>query len=82
MHYDGRKLTPELLERQIRVYYAMRELIDEWHLDFCGIKGQPEMTNNWCTMDIAEAFLNDPYDWEGPKATRGLRDRVRHGRAR
>ena len=69
MHYDGAKLTPELLERQIGVYYAVRELADEWHLDFCGIKGQPEMTNNWCTMDIAEAFLNDPYDWDGPKQT-------------
>ena len=69
VHYDGQKLTPELLERQISVYYAARELIDEWHLDFCGIKGQPEMTNNWCTMDIAEAFLNDPYDWDGAKDT-------------
>jgi L-fucose/D-arabinose isomerase len=67
VHYDGRRLTPELLERQIRVYYTMRQLIDEWSLDFCGIKGQPEMTANWCTMDVAEAFLNDPYDWDGPK---------------
>ncbi|MGW8374339.1 L-fucose/L-arabinose isomerase family protein [Streptomyces sp. ODS28] len=69
VHYDGDRLTPELLERQIRSYYAMRELIDEWHLDFSGIKGQPELTANFCTMDIAEAFLNDPYDWEGPKDT-------------
>ncbi|HEY2240408.1 MAG TPA: L-fucose/L-arabinose isomerase family protein, partial [Streptosporangiaceae bacterium] len=69
VHYDGAKLTPELLERQIGVYYAVRELAAEWHLDFCGIKGQPEMTNNWCTMDVAEAFLNDPYDWDGPKET-------------
>ena len=67
VHYDGQRLTPELLERQIRVYYVMRELIEEWSLDFCGIKGQPEMTSSWCTMDIAEAFLNDPYDWDGPK---------------
>jgi L-fucose isomerase len=69
VHYDGDRLTRELLERQIRVYYAMRELIDEWHLDFSGIKGQPEMTNHFCTMDVAEAFLNDPYDWEGAKPT-------------
>ena len=69
VHYDGAKLTPELLERQIGVYYAVRELAQEWNLDFCGIKGQPEMTNNWCTMDVAEAFLNDPYDWDGPKDT-------------
>jgi L-fucose isomerase len=69
VHYDGNKLTPELLERQIRSYYAMRELIDEWHLDFSGIKGQPELTNHFVTMDITEAFLNDPYDWDGPKET-------------
>ena len=69
VHYDGRQLTPELLERQIRSYYAMRELIDEWSLDFSGIKGQPELTDHFATMDITEAFLNDPYDWDGPKDT-------------
>ncbi|GAB0103801.1 L-fucose/L-arabinose isomerase family protein [Nocardia sp. JMUB6875] len=67
VHYDGRKLTPELLERQIRSYLAMRDLIAEWHLDFSGIKGQPELTQYFATMDITEAFLNDPYDWNGPK---------------
>ncbi|MBX6765213.1 MAG: L-fucose/L-arabinose isomerase family protein, partial [Rubrobacteraceae bacterium] len=67
VHYDGKQLTPELLERQIRSYYAMRELIDEWKLDFSGIKAQPELTTHFCTMDVTEAFLNDPYDWEGPK---------------
>ena len=69
VHYDGDRLTRELFERQIRVYYAMRELIDEWHLDFSGIKGQPELTGHFCTTDVAEAFLNDPYDWEGAKET-------------
>lgn len=68
IHYDGDRLTPELLERQIRSYHAMRELIDEWGLDFTGIKAQPELTANFATMDVTEAFLNDPYDWEGPKA--------------
>jgi L-fucose isomerase len=68
VHYDGKQLTPKLLERQVRSYHAMRELIDEWNLDFSGIKGQPELTNHFTTMDVAEAFLNDPYDWEGPKA--------------
>jgi L-fucose isomerase len=47
----------------------MRELIDEWNLDFSGIKGQPELTGHFVTMDLAEAFLNDPYDWSGPKET-------------
>jgi L-fucose/D-arabinose isomerase len=67
VHYDGDRLTPELLERQIRAYYVMRALIEEWNLDFCGIKGQPELTDHLATMDVAEAFLNDPYDWDGPK---------------
>jgi len=69
VHYDGKQLTPELLGRQIRSYHAMRELIAEWNLTFSGIKGQPELTGHFCTMDIAEAFLNDPYDWEGAKDT-------------
>jgi len=69
VRYDGQQLTPELLERQVRSYHAMRELIDEWHLDFSGIKGQPELTTHFATMDVTEAFLNDPYDWEGSKET-------------
>ncbi|MET8778521.1 L-fucose/L-arabinose isomerase family protein [Nocardia sp. NPDC004654] len=69
VHYDGAKLTPELLERQIRSYLAVRELIAQWRLDFSGIKGQPELTQYFATMDVTEAFLNDPYDWNGPKET-------------
>jgi len=67
VHYDGKKLTPELLERQIRSYIAVREIIAERNLDFSGIKGQPELTEHFATMDVTEAFLNDPYDWNGPK---------------
>lgn len=69
VRYDGVKLTPDLLERQVGSYLAMRSLIDEWKLDFTGIKGQPELTQHFATMDVAEAFLNDPYDWNGPKET-------------
>lgn len=67
VHYDAKLLTPEILERQVRTYHAMKEIIREGHIDFCGIKGQPELTNNYTTADIAEAFLNDPYDFDGPK---------------
>lgn len=66
IHYDRKKLTREILRRQIKAYHAVREIIEEWRLDFCGIKGQPEMTDHFATMDVPEAFLNDPYDWEGP----------------
>jgi L-fucose/D-arabinose isomerase len=69
VHYDGRKLTPEVLERQIRSYLAIRDIIAERNLDFSGIKAQPELTEHFATMDVTEAFLNDPYDWNGPKET-------------
>ncbi|HET6173395.1 MAG TPA: L-fucose/L-arabinose isomerase family protein [Gaiellales bacterium] len=69
VHYDGERLTPELLERQLLAYDAYRELIAEWSLDFSGIKGQPELSTHFAIMDVAEAFLNDPYDWDGPKET-------------
>jgi len=63
--YDGKKLTPEKLKFQIRCYYATREIIDELGLDFIGIKCQPELSDNYCTQCLSQAFLNDPYDWDG-----------------
>ncbi|OLT45916.1 fucose isomerase [Saccharomonospora sp. CUA-673] len=67
VRYDGSALTPELLERQLRSYLAVRDIIAERAIDFSGIKAQPELTENFATMDVTEAFLNDPYDWNGPK---------------
>jgi len=63
----GRGSRPSSWNGRSGCINTMRELIEEWSLDFAGIKGQPEMTRSWCTMDVAEAFLNDPYDWDGPK---------------
>lgn len=65
IHYDGKQLTPEKLKSQIKSYHAVQKIVEENELDFAGIKGQPELTNNFVTMDVAEAFMNDPYDWEG-----------------
>ncbi|HIP99922.1 TPA: fucose isomerase [Candidatus Bipolaricaulota bacterium] len=67
IRYDGRQLTPEKLKLQIASYIAVREMVREMHLDFLGIKAQPELTDHFVTMDLTEAFLNDPYDWNGPK---------------
>ncbi len=65
IRYDGSGLTPEKLRTQIRSYYALRRIIDERGLDFIGIKAHGDLTESFATMDIAEAFLNDPYDWDG-----------------
>jgi L-fucose/D-arabinose isomerase len=65
INYDGKALTPEKLKLQIRSYYAYREIIQERGLDFVGTKAHGDLTDHFVTMDIAEAFLNDPYDWDG-----------------
>ena len=64
--YDGKALTPEKLKLQIRSYYAYRQIISERRLDFVGTKAHGDLTDHFVTMDVAEAFLNDPYDWDGP----------------
>jgi L-fucose isomerase len=64
--YDGKTLTPEKLKKQIRSYHAVRQIMAERDLDFVGFKAHGDLTDYFATMDIAEAFLNDPYDWEGP----------------
>ena len=66
IRYDGKALTPEKLKTQIRSYYAIRAIIDERELDFVGFKAHGDLTDHFVTMDVAEAFLNDPYDWDGP----------------
>ena len=64
--YDDNALTRDKLQLAIRSYYALRTIIRERNLDFVGVKAQPELTERFVTMDLAEAFLNDPYDWDGP----------------
>jgi L-fucose/D-arabinose isomerase len=54
------------LKKQIRSYHAVRQIMADKHLDFVGFKAHGDLTDYFVTMDIAEAFLNDPYDWEGP----------------
>ncbi len=44
IRYDGKELTPEKLKHQIRCYHAVNKIIEETHLDFIGIKAQPDLT--------------------------------------
>jgi len=59
------RLTEELLRRQLGMYYGAKDLCDQFGYNFCGIKGQRELTEHFATADVAEAFLNDPYGPEG-----------------
>jgi len=65
--YDGKMLTRETLKTQIRLYLAMRIVNEEKGFDFCGLKGQRELTEYVCIGDVAEMLMNDPYDWNGFK---------------
>ncbi|MGD2174600.1 MAG: L-fucose/L-arabinose isomerase family protein [Candidatus Brocadiaceae bacterium] len=65
--YDGNMLTPETLKTQIRLYLAMEAVCEEKGFDFCGLKGQRELTEHVCLGDVAEMLMNDPYDWRGLK---------------
>ncbi len=69
IRYDNNILTPEKLKTQIRSYIGLRDIIKDRQLDFVGIKAHGDLTDTYCTMDVAEALLNDPYDWNGPKET-------------
>ena len=65
--YDGKMLTPKTLETQISLYLAMRKVNENQGFDFCGLKGQRELTEHVCLGDVPEMMMNDPYDWNGPK---------------
>ncbi|RJP30096.1 MAG: fucose isomerase [Candidatus Omnitrophota bacterium] len=67
LKYDGKMLTPQTLETQIALYLAMREVNEEKGFDFCGLKGQRELTEYVCLGDVPEMIMNDPYDWNGTK---------------
>jgi len=61
--------TNLILERQIRSYLAIKDIVAEKNLDFIGVKCQEEMANHFCLQCIGQSLLGDPYDAEGPKET-------------
>lgn len=67
IYYDDSKLTPEKLKTQIRHYEATKKIVRDNSYDFVGVKCHYEMSRHYCTECISAAFMNDPYDWDGPK---------------
>lgn len=67
IRYDGKMLTPGTLKTQIRLYLAMKAVNEDNGFDFCGLKGQRELTEYVCLGDVPEMLMNDPYDWNGTK---------------
>ncbi len=67
IEYDGNRLTEEKLKTQIKHYEATKKIAKERNFDFIGVKCHYEMSRNYCTQCLSAAFINDPYDWDGPK---------------
>lgn len=65
--YDGEQLTPEKWDFQLRCYIALKEIVDQYQFDFAGIKCHFDMSEFHSVQCMSAAFLNDPYDWNGPK---------------
>jgi len=67
IEYDNKMLTSDILKKQIRVYIALKRIINKYNFDFCGLKCQPELSDHYVCACLAIALINDPYDAEGHK---------------
>ena len=61
------KAAPEHVKEQIRHYISVRGIIEDLGLDFTGIKCHYDLSEYFFTACLSAVFLNDPYDWNGPK---------------
>jgi L-fucose isomerase len=65
--FDGVQFTPEKWSHQLRCYIALKQLVDDIGFDFIGLKCHYELSEFHSVQCMSAAFLNDPYDWRGPK---------------
>jgi L-fucose isomerase len=65
--YDGTQLTPDKLDFEVRCWIAVQEIVDQFSYDFVGLKCHYDMSEFFSVQCLAAAFINDPYDWRGPK---------------
>lgn len=61
------KAAPERVKEQIRQYLAIRMIVRDYGLDFTSLKCHYELSEYHVTGCVSAMFLNDPYDWDGPK---------------
>ena len=64
---DGLQLTPEKFDFEIRCWMALKQIVDEHQFDFVGLKCHFDMSEFFSVQCLGATFLNDPYDWQGPK---------------
>jgi L-fucose isomerase len=61
------KVSDEILEGQVRLYLAVKDIVAFRGYDFVSLRCLPEMPTAYTTFCLAHALLNDSSDAEGPK---------------
>jgi L-fucose isomerase len=64
---DGLQLTPEKFDFEIRCWIALKQIVNQYQFDFVGLKCHFDMSEFFSVQCLGATFLNDPYDWQGPK---------------
>lgn len=67
--FGSLQVADDVLERSVRLYVAMLDIIREKALDFGAVRCLPELSQYYATFCVANALLNDPVDFRGPKDT-------------
>lgn len=65
--FDHVQFTPEKWDYQLRCWIALTQIVERSGFDFIGLKCHYEMSEFQCVQCLSAAFVNDPYDWRGPK---------------
>jgi L-fucose isomerase len=60
--FGGIEVKDEVMLAQIRMYFALREVIEEKNYDFVAVKCLPELPSCYTTFCVAHALLNDSAD--------------------
>jgi len=63
----GKLFTKESLNRQIRSYLALKDMVSDGGFDFIALKCQRELSDHYAVQCLAIALLNNPFDAEGNK---------------
>ncbi len=63
----GGLFTEDSLERQVRSYLALKDIVHDRKYTFLGLKCQQELSDYFALQCISVALLNNNYDADGPK---------------
>jgi L-fucose isomerase len=72
IEFDGQQLTPEKLDFELCCYIATKGIVADRQFDFIGVKCHFDLSEFFGVQCLSAAFMNDMYDWQGPKPITSL----------